>query len=721
MVSDVSPRDMLLVLGDFNARVGSDFQSWRSVIGPHGMGDCNDNGERLLDFCSNNQLLVTNTWFKHKSIHKTTWFQNGNRSRPGHIIDYILVNRRFRSSILDTRVYRSVLHESDHELVVSTLRFKIKTKCHQSTVPHRQTTNLHADIKSDFRTHLSDAFSHIPNDASIESCWNAFKSAINSACTVLPEDLSSHDPDWVTDELRNLSQKKSNTWLSYRDAAKRGYEVKSHREEYKHFCKLTKEAAEKARNAWWTARAVEAERRAWVAEQLGHGGSFIKELRLLRNRFTKPSSSTLTALDGSPLTNDTAKLARWTEHFSSIVNCGVEVSEASLENLPVISPSVHHAEPPDLDDLCAPLSEEEICTAISQLKNSRAPGMDGITAEMIKLGGAESVRWFKSLFDAIWHEEEVPEDWKSQLLIPLHKKGSRTICDNYRGIALLSTPSKVFTKAILNRVKPRTELLLRESQCGFRSGRGCADHLFSVRTLMEKAREFHRPLYICFIDLRKAYDSINREALWSILQSSYHLPAKLISIIRAVHDGSRAAVRAYGRVSESFDVTCGVRQGCVLAPTLFNLYFDAVVHMSLDSHQVQNKCVGVAYLHNAKLVGNRRKLQLETLVTDLEYADDMALLADSWNDLEAMLTTLSIHCSAFGLSISCSKTKTMAVLPASHCAPPVPIRLFPNHPPHTALWHRMCCVVADAYPSVAKLHYALFAYNPGYLCLGYEA
>ena len=300
VVSDVPPRDMLLVLGNFNARVGSEFQSWRSVIGPHGMGDCNGNGERLLDFCSNDQPFVINTWFKHKSIHKTTWFQNGNHSRPGHIIDYILVNRHFRSSILDTRVYQSVLHESDHELVVSTFRFKIKTKRCQSTVPHCQTTNLHADIKSDFRTHLSHAFSHIPNDASIKSSWSAFKSIINSACTLLPEVLSSHDPDWVTDELWNLSQKKSNAWPSYCDAAKRGYKVKSYRKEYKLFCKLTKEATEKARNAWWTARAVEAERRAWVAEQLGHGGSLIKELRLLKNRFIKPSSSTLTALDGSP-------------------------------------------------------------------------------------------------------------------------------------------------------------------------------------------------------------------------------------------------------------------------------------------------------------------------------------------------------------------------------------------------------------------------------------
>ena len=159
-----------------------------------------------------------------------------------------------------------------------------------------------------------------------------------------------------------------------------------------------------------------------------------------------------------------------------------------------------------------------------------------------------------------------------------------------------------------------------------------------------------------------------------------YLPSYVVSIIRVVHDESRAAVRAYGRVSDSIDVTCGVRQGCV-TPTLFNyLHFDAVIYTSLDSHRVQNKGVGIAYLHNAKLVGNRRKLQLETLVTDLEYADDMALLAYSWNDLDAMLTTLYTNCSAFGLSISCSKTETMAVLPASLCAQPVPIHLSPTIP-----------------------------------------
>ena len=311
VVAAVPPRDMLLFLGDFNARVGTDFQSWRSVIGPHGMGDCNHNGERLLDFCANNQLLVTNTWFKHKNIHKATWFHNGDRSRRGHIIDYVLVNRRFRTTILDTRVYHSVLHDSDHELVVSTLRFKIKTRRRQVIASRRQTTNLSADLKSQFRSHLSDSFMKSPPDVSIESSWSSFKSAIEDACSTLPEVPSARDPDWVTDELRNLSKKKSSAWLRYRNAAKQGYEVSRHRVEYKRYCSLTKVAAEKARNAWWTACAVEAEKRAWVAEQLGHGGSLIKELRLLKKHFSKPSSSTLSALDGSLLTTDSSKLERW--------------------------------------------------------------------------------------------------------------------------------------------------------------------------------------------------------------------------------------------------------------------------------------------------------------------------------------------------------------------------------------------------------------------------
>ena len=247
--------------------------------------------------------------------------------------------------------------------------------------------------------------------------------------------------------------------------------------------------------------------------------------------------------------------------------------------------------------------------------------------------------------------------------MPLHKKGSRTSCDNYRGIALLSVPGKVFAKAILNRLKPRAEQLLRESQCSFRRGRGCADQLFSLRMLMEKAREYHQPIYVCFIDLKKAYDSVHRESLWHILQHSYCLPPKLLSIMRALHEDSTAAVRAYEKLSDKFSVTSGIRQGCVLAPTLFYFYFDVAIRMALGEHCQQGSGIRVVYLLDADLVGNRKILKLETLVTDLEYADNMALLANNWSDLTAMLDSLSICCKKLGLTISCIKTKSLAVLP----------------------------------------------------------
>ena len=116
----VPSSDLLVILGDFNARVGSNNSSWSSVIGPHGIGECNVNGVRLLDFCASNQLIVSNTWFQHKRLHQTTWFRNGDRSRPGHMIDYVLVSKRFRTSVLDTRVYCSThTHTNTHTHTVT--------------------------------------------------------------------------------------------------------------------------------------------------------------------------------------------------------------------------------------------------------------------------------------------------------------------------------------------------------------------------------------------------------------------------------------------------------------------------------------------------------------------------------------------------------------------------------------------------------------------------
>ena len=169
----------------------------------------------------------------------------------------------------------------------------------------------------------------------VEPVWLAFKDAIHEAHRSLPKLPRKQEADWVSDELRNLSQKKD-AWLRLRDVGKHSCTADL-KLEYQRLCKLTKIAAEKARKAWWSARAVEAERRAWVVEQSGHGGSLIKELRLLRSHSSKPSAASLSAKDGSDLTRDVDKLHLWAEHFAE-VNCGVNVNEATLEALPVVIP-----------------------------------------------------------------------------------------------------------------------------------------------------------------------------------------------------------------------------------------------------------------------------------------------------------------------------------------------------------------------------------------------
>ena len=200
--------------------------------------------------------------------------------------------------------------------------------------------------------------------------------------------------------------------------------------------------------------------------------------------------------------------------------------------------------------------------------------------------------------------------------------------------------SKVICKIIQNRLMT-VDKLLRESQCGFRPDRGCVDQLFCLRALMEKAHEFHTPLYLHFIDLTKAYDSVSRSVLWNVLEQRYHFPPKLLRIIKALHFGTRGKVRTYGHLSRPFQIMNGVRQGDVLAPSLFNLFLDAVMERALEGHV--NDGVRMFYHPEAELVGSRRKMTHESFVQDLVYADDICLVAATREALEGMLHSV---CSA---------------------------------------------------------------------------
>jgi len=152
------------------------------------------------------------------------------------------------------------------------------------------------------------------------------------------------------------------------------------------------------------------------------------------------------------------------------------------------------------------INEIEVVEAIHKLKNHKSPGEDGITNEMIKYGGPKLWHETTVLIKQIFKSSNIPVDWKTNITIPIFKKGERGNPENYRGINLLSTYLKLTTAIIAKKLT--NTLTLEDEQQGFRRGRSCTDAIFVIRQLAEKALEFNRPIFFCFIDIEKAFDKI---------------------------------------------------------------------------------------------------------------------------------------------------------------------------------------------------------------------
>ena len=163
----------------------------------------------------------------------------------------------------------------------------------------------------------------------------------------------------------------------------------------------------------------------------------------------------------------------------------------------------------------------------------------------------------------VWHQREVPQRWRDAVIKLLHKKKDRIECGNYRGISLVAHAGKVLLKIVTTRLSAYCEVrkLLPEEQCGFRAHLSTTDMMFAVRRLQELERKARVPLFLCFTDLQKAYDSVDRTLLWQVL-ARFGITPQLIEVILQFHDGMRACLRGdESRCSEWFEVAQGLRQG----------------------------------------------------------------------------------------------------------------------------------------------------------------
>jgi sorting nexin-29 len=136
----------------------------------------------------------------------------------------------------------------------------------------------------------------------------------------------------------------------------------------------------------------------------------------------------------------------------------------------------------------------------------------------------------------------MPKDWRKSIIFPIHKKGDKLKCANYRGIALLCTVFKVFTNIIRRRLEPYMERIVGEYQGGFRAGRSTTDQLFTVKQILEKCWEYDIKVYQLYVDFKHAYDSVHRGKLYKIMHD-FGIPDKLMRLVRATMTDTEAQVK----------------------------------------------------------------------------------------------------------------------------------------------------------------------------------
>ena len=155
--------------------------------------------------------------------------------------------------------------------------------------------------------------------------------------------------------------------------------------------------------------------------------------------------------------------------------------------------------------------------------------------------------------------------WKRSVFIPIPKKGNAKGCSNYRTTALISQASQVVLKILQARLQQYVNRELSDVQAGFRKGRGTRDQIANICWIIEKAREFQKYIYFCFIDYAKAFDCVDHNKLWKILKGM-GIPDHLTCLLRNLYAGQEATVGTVHGITAWFQIGKGVHQGCILSP-----------------------------------------------------------------------------------------------------------------------------------------------------------
>lgn len=619
-LDNVGDNREIIMLGDFNARVGCKIGD--KVVGKFGEIQRNDNGEKLIDLCTQNNLKITNGFFEHKHIHRYTWTQPTRKLKT--IIDYVITGQTTSTETMDVRVSRGAECGSDHHLLKAKFYFPYKSftpkqeqkgeqreemeKCEsrkynlenfkEESIKYLYQQRLDQKLKENVYDNIEQLYEHIKN---------ALHEAAHEALGKIDTTKKVSKKIWWNEEIEQKVKEKKDAYLKWLNT-----KSDDDRQEYvRKRARVKKVVTEEKKKTW--------DRKCSEIEMYIGGKRCTEAWKFIDSIRTDKKKVILEPISGKD----------WEDYYSKLL---VEDRENFKKEGPRVTVQGEPIE----------IQIENVEKAIKNMKNRKASGPGDITAEMLKNGTEKMRKMITILYNKCINEGTIPKEWKLGYMSSIHKKGDPRNCGNYRGITVTSTFSRVYGRVLRELIEEEYSNQDAEEQSGFRAGRSCTDNLFCLKQIMEKKINTGRSIHLLFIDLAKAYDNVPVSMLWEAMEET-NINNVIIKTIQELYKDTTIKIKTGERLSKGFTVTKGLKQGCCLSPTLFKIYIEYALK------NWKKKCSGMGIQINDKIIYT------------LQFADDQVLLAQDKEDLEYMTRKIKEEYEKAGLSMNVKKTRYLCV------------------------------------------------------------
>ena len=632
----------LLIMGDFNGRIGElkdTFETDKFVKELEEYSDVFDNfdlprkskdklitlfGRRLIDFCRIYSIYIANGRVGNdKNIGNFTYIG----AQGCSVIDYVIMSA---------------------DLFNITENFDIDNRTESSHLPLVIMSKEHARPRVVEMTQLNDetSFFYSRKSTDIDTfVQNMSRFCQSEDIQSLYVDITNHDKN-VEDIIRQIIHTFQETAVKHKRTVKPeeqspwfDKECKDERQtKYKTLRRFRKNGTSEDLNAYLSARSnyktlLKQKKEEFNNKQIDSLIDCINESKSFWGKFKQ--------LLGKKRKNNLGNISQteWKNYFQALFTA-VDDNE--------IPEALEKEEPGDEIEYLNFNSEitiDEILNAVNSLKIDKSPGPDGLFAEFFKQSIDVILPLLNSLFNRLFLSGMFPESWSKSVITPLYKKGVNNP-EHFRGLSLLDVIGKIYTSILNRRITFYVNMYgkISEAQFGFREGYSTIDNAFILNSIIERYLAKKKgKIYVCFVDFKRAFDSVNRQKLWSVLKTN-GLKGNLFKVVKSMYESVKACVRINGECTDYFECTEGLRQGCLLSPVLFSMFVNEFT-----------KIIETSGFRGIQLFPELIELFL------LLFADDIALISDTKSGLQGQLSLLSPFCKEYKIRVHIGKTKIVVI------------------------------------------------------------